>query len=56
MIDDEEYRARLKAFSDATGRTVAEFTEGMRRLTETIKGTASSMAELTAAADERDPR
>jgi hypothetical protein len=48
VIDDEEYRARIKAFADANSMSTAQLAEGMGRLTAAVASSACSFGELTA--------
>jgi prevent-host-death family protein len=43
---DEEIRARIKAYADAAGMTMAEMSDRMRRLSEALASGAKSMQEL----------
>lgn len=49
MIIDEEARERIRAYIGATGCSMAEFGEGMKRLTGTLAATAHSMGQLAQA-------
>jgi hypothetical protein len=43
-ISDDEYRARLKAFADAFGMTMAEVAECLRRIVEAVGQSRESFA------------
>lgn len=46
VISDEETRERIRQFAGATGRTMAEFSEGMKRLTGVLAAAARNMGQL----------
>lgn len=43
---DEEARARIKAYADATGVTMTQVNEGWKRLAESLRAASFSMSEL----------
>lgn len=56
MISDEEARERIQAFVGATGTTMAEVGEGMKRLSGILAAAARSVGELSGRITQEDER
>lgn len=54
MINDDEYRKRIKEYRDAFGMNFAEFSQVMRRLSEVLTSAARSISKLNSKLSEDD--